>query len=76
MALLNIVALHATFASGVTRECTPRSRQTRFEIFRTEDKPIIISVCRGLAYHHSHYKFNFKFFTIKNTTRKSATVIC
>jgi len=49
LALLNTVALHATFAFGVTRECTPRSRPAHFEMFQTEDKPIIILVCRGLA---------------------------
>lgn len=69
-------ALHATFAFGVTRECTPRSRPTRFEMFQTEDKPIIILVYTVPAYHRSNYKFNFKFFTIDDTTRKGATVIC
>lgn len=68
--------LHATFAFGVTRECTPRSRPARFEMFQTEDKPIIILVDRVLVYHHSNYKFNFKFFTIDDSTRKGATVIC
>jgi hypothetical protein len=74
--VLNIAVLLAMFAFCCTQEYTLQPHSIQFEMFQTEDSPIIILLRRGQAYNRSHFEFNFKFFTTLYSTRKGATVIC